>query len=33
MGSKDIFTRLNRLGHCVSYDEVNKNETDSAEVE
>ena len=23
-GSKDILTWLNRLGHCISYDEVNR---------
>ena len=32
-GSKDILTWLNKLGHCISYDEVNRNETYLAEIE
>ena len=32
-GSKDILTWLNRLGHCISYDEVNRIETYLAEIE
>ena len=31
-GSKDILTWLNRLGHCISYDKVNRIETYLAEI-
>ena len=32
-GSKDILTWLNRLGHCISYDKVNRTDTYLAEIE
>ena len=32
-GSKDILTWLKRFGHCISYDEVNRIETYSSEIE